>query len=374
VKNPSQIKDASTPGEAVSRRDLLKVGSLSVLGLSLPELFRMSQAEAAVTGPKRAKSCILVFLNGGPSHLDTWDPKPDAPSEYRGEFGAISTKVAGIQLSEHLPLTAKAADKLAIVRSVTSSEGSHERACHYMLTGQWLRPGQVAAPFGSLAVQQMGVRHGAPGYAALPQALRGGSADHLEASYRPVALADLEQRGVSALDVTREPEAIQDRYGRTDFGKHCLQARRLVESGTRFVTVSQTGWDTHGNNFRHLRDHQLPSFDLAFSALVEDLSQRGLLEETLVVCMGEFGRTPRINGYAGRDHWPACHSVVFAGGGVRGGQVIGQSDETGSYPVERPAAPEDLVATIYSVLGVAPAVRPTPVTAAAGQVVRELCA
>lgn len=380
MKNNNQIKGASAPREGVSRRDLLKVGSLSVLGLSLPELFRMPQAAAAANGSKQAKNCILLFLNGGPSHIDTWDPKPDAPSEYRGEFKAISTNVAGIQLSEHLPRTAQIADKLAIIRSVTSPEGSHERACHYMLTGRRMQAGQVHPAFGSVMMHQTSTRSDVPGYVAIPQMLRGGSAGHLGTSFQPVAFGSQEGAGAPAFDLSREPEAIRERYGKSEFGQGCLLARRLVEAGTRFVTVSQTGWDTHGNNFANLRDHQLPPFDLAFSALLTDLEKRGLLEDTLVVCMGEFGRTPRINSYGGRDHWPTCQSVVFAGGGVRGGQVIGKSDETGSYPVERPATPEDLASTLYTVLGVDPHQLPAPAAgrrvqvAAAGQAVKELIA
>lgn len=348
MKNINQIKDAATPSDTtfggVSRRDLLKVGSLSVLGLSLPELFRMPQAAAATKNTPPAKSCILLFLNGGPSHLDTWDPKPNASSEYRGEFSAISTNVAGIQVSEHLPRMAHVADKLAILRSLTSPEGGHARACHYMLTGQRMEVGVEHAAYGSVMLRAQRTRNAEAGYVAIPQMLRGGSAGHLGASFEPSAAGDL----------SREPDAVQERYGKNEFGRGCLRARQLVEAGTRFVTVSHTGWDTHGNNFRHLRDHQLPPLDLGFSALVADLEARGLLDDTLVVCMGDFGRTPKINAYAGRDHWPACQSVVFAGGGVRGGQVIGRSDETGSYPAERPATPADLAATIYAALGVDP--------------------
>ena len=369
MKNINQIKDASAPSDGVSRRDLLKVGSLSVLGLSLPELFRTPKAAAAADRPQKAKSCILLFLSGGPSHLDTWDPKPDAPSEYRGEFGTIRTNVAGIRLSEHLPRMAQVADKLAILRSLTSAEGSHERAYHLMLTGRPMEPDVRHPSYGSVVLQERGLLNGQPGYVALPQMLRGGSAGYLGASYEPVAARPV-------FDPSSEPATLQERYGKNELGRSCLRARQLVEAGTRFVTVSHTGWDTHGNNFRNLRDHQLPPLDLAFSALISDLRARGMLDETLVVCMGEFGRTPRINSYAGRDHWPACQSVVFAGGGVRGGQVIGKSDETGSYPAERPAAPADLAATIYSVLGVDPqhALPREMQVAGSGRVMNELIA
>lgn len=365
MKNINQIKDAATPSEGVSRRDLLKVGSLSMLGLSLPELFRMPQA-AAANGGRKTKSCILLFLSGGPSHLDTWDPKPNASSDYRGEFGAISTNVAGIQLSEHLPRMAQVADKLAILRSLTSPEGSHARACHYMLTGRRMEAGVEHAAYGSVVLREQSARNSQAGYVAIPQMLRGGSAGHLGASFEPSAAGDL----------SRESDAVQERYGKNEFGIGCLRARQLVEAGTRFITVSHTGWDTHGNNFRNLREHQLPPLDLGFSALVTDLEARGLLEETLIVCMGDFGRTPKINAYAGRDHWPACQSVVFAGGGVRGGQVIGKSDETGSYPAERPATPADLAATIYAALGVDPQhVLPRSAQVAeAGRAVKELLA
>jgi hypothetical protein len=421
--------------EGVSRRDLLTVGSLSLLGLSLPQFLRLRSAAADTKNALPERNCILLFMNGGPSHIDTWDPKPEAPEEYRGEFGAIETTASGVRISEHLPKMAQHAHRYALVRAVTSPEGSHERACHYMLTGYRELPTLQFPAYGSVVLRETGFRNSLPPYVAVPQTLRGGGTGYMSAVYQPfsagnpgaagftvrdvkspvgeerlraraellklqdaafragdpdgtlAALDEFYERAYDlvsapaakkAFDLSQEPDAVKERYGKNGFGMGCLLARRLIEAGTRFVTVSQGGWDTHGQNFKLLRERQLPPLDAAFSSLLADLDDRGLLRETLVVWMGEFGRTPKVNRNAGRDHWPRCQSVVFAGGGVPGGQVVGESDATASQPADRPVKPEDLAATIYRLLGVdthksymTATARPIRI-AEGGQAVREL--
>jgi uncharacterized protein (DUF1501 family) len=394
--------------DGVSRRDLLRVGTLSALGLSLAEFLQFRQAAAAEGSSGKDRNCILLYMNGGPSHIDTFDPKPEAEADIRGEFSPINTK-AGFQVSEHLSKMAGVADKLAVVRSFTSPEGSHERACHYMQTGYRQLPTIEYPSYGSVVLKEKGFRTTLPPYVAIPQTPRGGAGGYLGAVYQPFSVGDPGQprftvrdvvspvgderlkaraallqeqdadfrkndpdRTLAALDefytraydlvgspearkafdLASEPEAVKDAYGRTSIGQGCLMARRMIEAGTRFVTVTQGGWDTHGNNFRSLKDRLLPPLDQAFSTLVQDLTERGMLESTLVVWMGDFGRTPRVNRNAGRDHYPRCSSIVLAGGGVRGGQVIGKSDATGSAPAERPVGPEDLAATLYHLLGI----------------------
>src|SRR5437016_2508279 len=287
--------------EGITRRDVLKVGALSFFGLTLPQFFALRSAAAAESGA-RADAVILLWLAGGPSHLDTFDPKPSAPSEIRGEFGAIGTNVPGIQISEHLPNTAKVMDKIALVRSLSSNIAAHEQASQYLLTG-----------------------------------------------YKPMTTLEYPSYGS---DVAKEPAAVREMYGISTYGQGCLLARRLVEAGARFVTVSKGGWDTHANNFKLLGGRLLPELDKAYAALLTDLSQRGMLDKTLVLLMGEFGRTPKVNPRGGRDHWSRCRFVAFAGGGMKGGQVIGRSDEQGAMPVERPVSVEDVATTIYTALGI----------------------
>jgi uncharacterized protein (DUF1501 family) len=312
---------------AMDRRQVLRAGALAALGLSLP-LLEARRASAAPRVAGRASRCIVLFINGGPSHLDTFDPKPDAPAAIRGEFGAVSTCVPGIQVCEHLPRLARLADRYAILRSVIGTEAGHERARRAMLAG--------SAEPGALAVAALSRRA-----TWLPQP--------------PRSMADPAERAATraALDVAREPTRTRERYGCEPFAEDCLRARRLVEAGARFVTVSFGGWDTHGANFPLLRERQLPVLDLAFSALLADLETRGLLDDTLVVWMGEFGRTPRVNPYGGRDHFPQAHSVILAGGGIRGGQVVGATDATASEVTERPVTPRDLAATLCHLLGLA---------------------
>lgn len=419
--------------EGVSRREFLQIGALTFFGLTLPEVLRMRAAEAA----GRQKACILLFMNGGPSHLDTFDPKPEASTDYRGDFGAIGTNVSGIQLCEHLPLSAQQMDKFAIIRSVTSPEGSHERACHYMLTGYRQLPTLTFPAYGSVFAKEHTTSSPLPSYVAIPDTLRGGGPGYLGGTYLPFGAGDAgvkdfrvrdlalpknvtderlakrrtmlqevdaqlrardadgavkeidsyyqraydmvsSPQAKKAFDLSQEPDTLRDEYGRTRLGQGCLLARRLIESGVQFVTVSGPGWDTHANNFKALKEKQLPELDRAYATLLRDLHDRGMLDDTLVVWMGEFGRTPKVNKTAGRDHYPRCQVVTFAGGGVRGGQVIGQSDATASAPADRPVTPEDLAYTMHHILGIdaeksyeTPGGRPIRV-AQGGAVVKEL--
>ncbi len=396
--------------EGVSRRDMLKVGTLGFFGLSLPELLQMQSAAAAGSTP-RAEAVILLWCSGGPSHLDTFDPKPDAPSDYRGEFKAISTKADGIQLSEHLPNIAQVTDKLAIVRSLTSNIAAHEQATEYMMTGYKPLPTLDYPGYGSVVSKELGVRNNIPPYVAIPNVGRAGGPGFIGGSFSPFNVPDpaspnfkvqdinppvnvdddrmlrrkaftsrlnsqfvngrpddnvksvdsFYQRAYDLIgsssarksfDLSLESESTRDLYGRTTYGQGALLARRLVESGARFVTIQKGGWDTHDQNFQRLSRQLLPEVDKAFAGLISDLSQRGMLDKTLVVLMGEFGRTPKINARGGRDHYARCRFVTFAGAGIRGGQIIGKSDDKGMAPVERPIGVEDVATTLYSALGI----------------------
>jgi uncharacterized protein (DUF1501 family) len=426
--------------DGITRRDLLRVGGLSLFGLSLSDLLR---AETAKPG-RRANSCILFYLQGGQSQLDTWDMKPDAPDGIRSIFQPIATNVPGIQICEHMPRMAKIADKYAIIRSMYHETKNHNPGGYIALTGVApardvnnlaplpddypnvgsvvgrLKPSsqrlpsyvQLSASFlGDAGALMPGVGSGflGPKYdplkvhadpndagftveeLSLPEGVtperlsrRQGLLKAVDAASRLVGespqvarMDTFYQRAYGlltspeakkAFDIGQEPESVRERYGRNTYGQRLLLARRLVEAGVRLVTVywgahvnaPDQFWDTHKNNFPDQKDRLLPPFDQGLSALLEDLHQRGLLESTLVLSMGEFGRTPRIGQITanaatdstGRDHWPFCYSIVAAGGGVRGGQVIGASDETASYPTERPVHPSDIVATIYRVMGI----------------------
>lgn len=428
------MQGGSTPSLSdLTRRQCLRVGGLSLAGLSLPDLLRArAQASTAVASFGRAKSCIVVFLFGAPAHQDIWDLKPLAPSQYRGEFQPIASSVPGILVGEHIPRLARLAQRYAIVRSVSHPDNTHTVAMHYMLTGHrhaqpstnprnqssdfptfgavlnYLRgqPGKLPAgiSLNSPANQVSANNHIFPGFFA---GLIGNRYDPLfiaddpsTAGFQPFPTVpasatqqfltrqslrnDVERHGRAlavagagrnfdrfherafelvsssaaraAFDLTRESRSRRDRYGWTVFGQSMLLARRLVEAGVPLVTVNwarnDAFWDTHARNFEQLKKDLLPPFDQGMTALLEDLHERGLLEETLVVCLGEFGRTPAINRDAGRDHWAACNSVVLAGGGVRGGCVWGASDRIAAYPTAAPVSPGDLAATIYHALGV----------------------
>ncbi|GIW91802.1 MAG: hypothetical protein KatS3mg109_2234 [Pirellulaceae bacterium] len=413
-----------------NRRELLRVGALGAVGLSLPRWLRAA-AEAGA-GTARADACIIIFLNGGPSHLDMWDMKPEAPVEIRGEFRPIATSVPGVWLSEHLPRLAQQMHRLTLVRSMHHSvNNSHAAAVYAALTGHdrgeqggGAKPTDHPSP-GSVLAKLRPTRPDVLPYVALPYKTQEGAggplqpgflAGFLGATYDPFWVLDdpnspqfhvrnltlptgisaerFQERGqlLSRLDsgldrrldrildamddfqrkayhlltspaaqeafqIQREPASVRDRYGRNIYGQSLLLARRLIEAGTRMVTLSwapdaNATWDTHGDNFRKLKNTLLPQFDAAASALLQELDERGMLERTVVAILGDFGRTPKINNNAGRDHWNACYTIALAGGGFRRGFVYGASDRTGSTPTESPVTPGDIVATIYRALGV----------------------
>jgi hypothetical protein len=390
------------------RRDFLRIGSLGALGISLDGLLR--------AGAQRDISCILLWQSGGCGHLDTFDLKPDAPKEIRGEFKPISTNVPGIQICEHLPFTAKQADKFTILRSMKSRENNHERAINYLLTGYLPLPTLEFPSVGSVISKELGSRNGLPPYVAVPNTFPSYGAGYLGGSYNPFIAGDPNVSGYQARDLTlpadvdwtrvgnrnfllkqmdakfraieastdmaamdsfyqkaydllkspaarkafdigAEPESLRERYGRTPVGQGALLARRLVESGVRFVTVAK-GWlnyDTHGDNFNTMKKALLPEFDRAFAGLLEDLHERGMLDTTLVIAMGEFGRTPKVNEAAGRDHHSKAWSIALAGAGIPGGRVLGATDKNGVQVTDLPVEPEDLLFTIYTLFGVDPA-------------------
>src|SRR5215468_9082467 len=400
----------------MNRRTFLRVGSLALGGLALPGLLKL-RAAGGQSPAGSSKSVILIWQAGGPSHLDMYDLKPDAPAEVRGEFKPIDTNVPGIRISEHLPLQAKIFDKLAVVRSAYHTNAGHGMGSQWMLTGY--QPtievnDNIYPSCGSVVARMKGPNEpGLPAYVNLPRVLSLGKAAYLGASYNPFApdsdpnadnfqvrnlklpgtvdakrlgrrrellkdldniRRDIDSRGdidgldtfyreglemvtdtkaQRAFDVQREPAPLRERYGRNDLGQCCLLARRLVEAGVTYVTVQAGGgWDTHGDNFKQLKNNLLPKYDQALAALVSDLCDRGLDKDVLVMAMGEFGRTPRINGGAGRDHWPGAMSIVYAGGGLKMGQVIGTTNATAEHPTSKPATPGCVLATMYHALGI----------------------
>jgi hypothetical protein len=435
----------------LTRRRLLQVGGLGCLGLSLPNLLR---AQDAARQPARRRARAVIFLHqfGGPSHVDSFDMKPNAADGFRGEFRPIPTNLPGVHICEHLPRMARTMDRVTLVRSVQHNMRNHNSATYYSLTGHApplddirLRDSLDLFPaYGSFVDRLAPARGGMPTFVAYPHVLRDGSItpgqtasflgrmhnpllitqnpndpdfrlpelslpanlspDRLENRRQAMRLIDEQTRvletsplarGINsyydraltmltsprlrqAFDLSAEPAMLRDRYGRTTYGQGCLLARRLIEAGARFVNVyfapniggrsTSGGWDTHGFDhspvFPLLRDYLLPYTDQTLPTLLEDLDLRGLLDETLVVWMGEFGRTPRISNLGGRDHWPQCYSVLLAGGGVRRGFVYGSSDRIGAYPGSDPVRPDDLAATMFSLLGIDPQ---TEVTDAQGR-------
>jgi hypothetical protein len=398
--------------DGVSRRDFLRVGALSGLGLGLPQLLQA----APRSGRARAKSVVLIFLGGGLSHHDTFDPKPDASVEIRGKYKPIATSVSGLQIGELLPLTARQMDKLTLVRSGAHNNDHHETASNWVLSGRFGSPFGDYPAMGAVVSHELGFGNRLPPYVAIPQnpgftwelgrsAFLGGRyesfkagdpnqrdfrvrdvdpieslserrsdrrhsllqavddlarrveqndqlATYDELSHRAIDLA-LSKEARSAFAISQEGDRLRERYGRNTFGQSALLARRLVERGVRFVTVSTGGWDHHSKIFESL-ERMLPDFDRGFSAFIEDMDMRGLLAETLVVVMGEFGRTPKVNGNAGRDHWGQAASLLFAGAGVGRGQVVGATDKHGAYVTRRPVAPADVACTVYEAIGVDP--------------------
>lgn len=408
-------------GGGMSRRNFLRVGALGPLGLSLPALWTAERAAAAGASPAparpaRARSVILVFLGGGLSHHDSFDPKPDALEEIRGKYGTLPTTVPGLRIGERLPRLARRMQHFALVRSASHENDHHETATNWVLSGRFGSPFGDHPSIGSVVARETGFGGRMPPYVAVPKnpsftwelgkaAWLGGRCESFTAGNpndkewrvrdlsRPAGVSDealarrrrlleaadrngLQVRGNDQLDtydefgrkaaelvlsptaraafaVDAEAPATRDAYGRTEFGQSCLLARRLVEAGVRFVTVNYGGWDHHAKIFESL-DRKLPEFDLGLSALVTDLDNRGLLAETLLLVMGEFGRTPRVNKDAGRDHWGRAGSLLFAGAGVRGGQVIGATDREGAFVTDRPVRPADVAWTVFESLGIDP--------------------
>lgn len=444
--------------EGPTRRELLRAGSLGIFGLSLPQFFAWQQTAGA--NPKleggrgfaSAKSVMFIFLQGGPSHLDIWDPKPDAPANIRGDFKPIKTKIPGTHISETMPMMAEQLDKCTLIRSMSYTPNglfNHTAAIYQMLTGyppdrvspsgqlepptpadfptagshvsKLKPPTDPVLPFVELPrpLQESGIigKGGAAGFLGKaydpyrlyqdpakpiqiddlalrkevpPERLKdrfellkgiNGSMKDLEKALKDQAIDEyygkafdlvLSGKARDAFDLTKEPDKVRERYGRTTFGQSLLLGRRLIEAGTRFVQVNWPSvangnaevdsWDTHAANFGPLKNLHCPKLDRSLSALLEEMHQRGLLKETLVVAIGEFGRAPRIgvstsgnsNAPDGRDHWPYCYSAIVAGCGVAAGMQYGESDATGSSPKEKPVHPNDLLATIYYTLGIDP--------------------
>jgi uncharacterized protein (DUF1501 family) len=399
----------SDPG--ISRRGFLRVGALGFAGVAMPDLLR---AQAASGKGKADGSVILIFLAGGPSHLETYDPKPGAPAEYRGPFGAIPTKVAGIRISELLPRQARVADRFAIIRSCSHETPAHEGGKKRVLTGHQTRPGDEEPvmdlpPLPAILARQKGPgRPGMPASVSCPPGVYYSKAAYLGRAYdafdfyagqaprdlslpRSMTLKRLENRrellagldglrrdidasramdgmdacdarafeivsgaaARDAFDLAREPEKTREQYGQDWVGKACLQARRLVEAGVACVTIGWAGWDDH-DGLKDKISERAPILDQALAALIEDLYARGLDRTVTVMVLGEFGRTPKMSASGGRDHWPNAMSVLLSGGGMKMGQVIGATDSRGEAPVERRVAPEDILATVYSKLGIDP--------------------
>ena len=402
-----------TTCDGVKRRDFLKVGVLGTTGLGLSSYLRLASAGAVQAG--QATSAIFVNLPGGPSHIDTFDLKPNAPEEYRGLFNPIQTNVEGIEISEHLPKLAACADKYTILRGVSHTLGAHRLGQEYINTGTRPlasleypgygavvtkeRPGSIDMPWfvaipntrqkaGFLGVKYAPLNTGETPKKGRPFTVRGiALANGLtitDVEKRQGLLKDLDttfssiekdnqlldgldkfsrqaysmitsKKAREAFDIGKEPAARSETYGESPFGQSCLLATRLVESGVRFVTVSTGGWDTHRDNFPKLKDKLLPPFDQAVAAMLGDLEQRGLLERTAVFVTGEFGRTPKINNRTtpgGRDHYPRCMTMLMAGGGVKGGQVIGASDDKATGPANEAISPSDAAASFYHNLGI----------------------
>lgn len=335
------------------RRGFLRAGSACLLGLGVTSVGG-PKAMGAFDKTKPEANCIFLMLVGGPSQLDTWDMKPGACTEIRGPYKPIKTNVPGIEISEIFPRMSKIADKFAIVRSMYHDAfPTHEVSRQTVQTGRPFVDGIEYPHFGGVVSTLIGRRGDAPAYVLLPQAAPSQTDAHHSYCAR------------EAYDLRRESRAIREKYGLNRFGENCLRARRLIEAGVRFVTVNmfdsvfnEITWDIHGSKpfspISCYSDYVGPMFDMAYSALLTELSERGLLQNTMVVATGEFGRTPKINVAGGRDHWPQCWSLLAAGGGIRGGQIIGSSDGTGAEPRDRPTSTGEIAATIYHGFGIHP--------------------
>lgn len=400
-----------------TRRNFLQIG-VPLMGLGIADLLRMESQAAETNRPASRKSLIVFWTDGGVSQQDTWDMKPDAPSEYRGMYQPIGTKVSGVQLSEKLPCQAGVMDRLSIVRSVHHENGIHAPSSHWMQTGYFgptlARNAAQKPSFGSVISRSIGSRQPPiPAYVTIPKLEAFGyqGAVYLGKAFNPFEVGadpnaadftlpnlslpqglteqtidsrrsllktfdtlrrDIDDSGVmegldkfksqalemvagdqvrAAFDLSAEDAALRDKYGRHRYGQSALLARRLVEAGARCVNINTGNWDHHNDIAKGLEDH-LPPLDKAIAALVDDLTTRGMLDDVIIYCVGEFGRTPRMNGHAGRDHWADCFSVLLAGGGLQGGRIVGASEKWGGAVLERPVAPLDLLATIYHTLGI----------------------
>ena len=406
--------------ERITRRDCLQLG---LGGLVSGGLVGALRASAASPGSRRqAESCILIWMDGGPTHYETFDPKPEAPQEIRGEFEAIPTRLPGVHFSKHMQRLSDMADRLAVVRSIRHNQGNHGAGNHYMMTGAPPRIPVGCGAFvsfhpslGSVTAFERGAPEGLPAYFSMPRMSRSGGPNFLGAKYAPFVVSDnpnssnfrvrdvalpqgldgsrflgrkelrrridllprlhdkqsgdpvvgydafyqqgyqliTSQKAQEAFDIHREPDEVRDKFGRSGFGQRALLARRLVEAGVPFITLYEGGWDHHRTIFKALNS-KLPPFEATVAALIADLEERGMLERTLVVALGEFGRTPKVNSRGGRDHWSNAMSVMFCGGQTPPGQVIGATDRQGYSAIERVLSPESFVATIYTKLGIAP--------------------
>jgi hypothetical protein len=411
-----------TGGIQITRRSGLKLGLGTLIGGGLVGALRATARGGEAKLPRRIDSCILIWMDGGPTHYETFDPKPDAPVEIRGEFEPINTKLSGVLFSKHMQRLAAIADRLTVVRSIRHDQGNHGAGNHYMMTGAPPRIPVGCGAFvsfhpsmGSTVAHQCGAPHGMPAYFSIPSMSRSGGPNFLGQKYGPFVVADdpnnpnfrvrdvalpqgieddrfadrkqlrksidrmvrineeaagdpvlavdeFFQQGYrlitsteaqAAFDIHREPDAVRDRYGRNAFGQRAILARRLVQAGVPFITLYDGGWDHHVDIFNTL-DKRLPTFEATIATLIEDLDERGMLDRTLVIALGEFGRTPKVNDRAGRDHWSNAMSVLFAGGGTPRGAVIGATDRQGYYAVDRVLSPENFVSTVYRKLGIDP--------------------
>jgi len=430
--------------DGMGRRDFLRVGALAPLGLSLGHLLGAAslRADDEPKKGKRAKSVILVYLGGGLSHHDSFDLKPDAPQEIRGKYSPIRTNVPGVWIGELLPQMARTMDKVALIRSGAHTNDHHETATNWVLSGRFGSAFGDYPAIGAVVAHESGFDAALPPYVSIPrnpsfswelgrsaylggryESFRAGDPSQKDYKVRDLAASEnlsgarverrkelleavdtlaarvkgndqvgtydqfhqraaemiLSPQAQAAFDLEQEKPELRERYGRTTFGQGCLLARRLVERGTRFVTVNFGGWDHHEKIFDSL-EKKLPEFDRGFATMIQDLHSSGLLSETLVLAMGEFGRSPKVNEKAGRDHWGPAASMIFAGAGIQGGKVIGATDRTGAQVTDRPVRPADVAATIFAALGIdprkelsAPDGRPIAILAE-GDPVRELYA
>ena len=414
--------------EGATRRDCLRLGLGTLFGGGLVDALRIRGMAAQSNGSRApAKACILIWMDGGPTHIETFDPKPDAPAEIRGDFGTVATKVPGVHFSEHMTKLASSLDKFAMIRSIRHNQGNHGAGNHYMMTGAPPRIPVGCGAFvsfhpsmGSVVAHEVGGKNALPSYFSMPQMSRSGGPNFLGAQYAPFVVSDdpnrdsfrvrdvavpkdllgdrfdrrtdlrslvdrmkrindeaagdpvtaldtyyqqgydlvLSKDAQAAFDISHESDQLRDAYGRNSFGQRCLLSRRLVEAGVPFVSVYDGGWDHHSDLFGACRK-RLPEWDSSVATLISDLEERGMLESTLVVALGEFGRTPKISTLSGqsrpgRDHWANAMSVLMAGGGTPGGTVVGATDRTGHSAIENVLSPENFVSTVYTKLGIDP--------------------